>query len=443
MKENRKHSPSMLSLEKIERSVGIEEYATKTSGIGGKIKQSEEDFFVEEILDSGLKEDGNYLIIKVTKKNWDTMNFVRILSNTLHISRKTIGYAGTKDKRALTVQYFSIPIKRKDVAEKIQKIRIKDAEIQIAGYADRPLKLGDLIGNKFRIMVTSVSNPENLFRIAEEFKEKGIPNFFGIQRFGTLRFITHEVGKLIIQRRYKDAFWVYVAKPSDIEDKEVREIRKSIWVERDPKSALRELPKYLIYERNLLQKLREGKSEIQALLSLPKNLKLMFIHAYQSYLFNKLISERIREYGSLKILEKGDYADFITEKRTYRVNSEEFVKITDRNFSRSRFLLQNGYALLSFPLVGYKTELSGWAGEKLKEILEHEGIEIDDFKGEYPEFSSKGSYRPAEIPFDFDRFFAEIKDTSILFHFFLPKGCFATSLLRELMKSDYAYFLEK
>ena len=430
-------------METIERAVGIEEYIASSPGIGGKIKESEDDFLVEEILDADLRDNGTYLIVKVKKKNWDTMNFARILSNYLHISRNAIGYAGTKDKRAITIQYFSIPMKSNDIMDKIRNARIKDAHIEIAGYMNRKIKLGDLLGNKFRIVVRSPSQPENLQRILDELEIKGIPNFFGIQRFGTLRFITHEVGRLILRKNYSEAFWVYVAMPSELEDEEIRKIREDLWNERNPKMGLRELPKYLIYERNLLQKLREGKSELQALISLPKNLKLMFIHAYQSYIFNRILSERIREYGTLKTLEKGDYADFLKRKKGYSINSGDFVEIGDTNFRRVKFLAENRYAFLALPVPGYETKFEGWSGEKLKEILEMEGLNLDSFRGEYPEFSSRGSFRTAEVPFDFESFMTEYHNELLVFSFFLPKGCFATSFLREVMKSDYSYFLKK
>ncbi len=443
MRKSKKLSLSTLSLEMIERSAGIEEYISSAPGIGGKIKEIEDDFLVEEILDVNLEESGTHLVVRVTKKNWDTMNFARVLSSYLHISRNAIGYAGTKDKKAISVQYFSIPMKNENIPSRIQNARIKDAEIEVAGYLNRKIKLGDLLGNRFRIAVRSVSRPESLQKTLYELESKGIPNFFGIQRFGTLRFITHEVGKLILMRNYSEAFWVYVAKPSELEDDEIRKVREDMWHERDPKIGLRELPKYLIYERNLLQKLREGKSELQALISLPKNLKLMFIHAYQSYVFNRILSERIREFGTLKILEKGDYADFLKRKKGYSVNSGDFVEINENNFRRVNYLIENKYAFLALPVPGYETKLKGWSGEKLREVLEMEGLNLENFRGEHPEFSSRGSFRTAEIPFDFENFLIESYDNSILFNFFLPKGCFATSFLREIMKSDYSYFLQK
>ena len=422
----------------IEERVGIEGYISKTPGIGGRIKESAEDFYVEEIIDlEKFKEkEGRNLLIKVKKKNWETLNFARVLSNVLGISQKRVGYSGTKDKNAVSVQYFMIYNADEKIAEKLREVRLKDAEIEVVCFTSKNLELGDLVGNFFRVRVSDAENGERVEKITEELKEKGIPNFFGIQRFGSLRLITHEVGKLIIQGKYEEAFWVYVAKPFEGEREDVRKIREILWKERDAKFGLRELPKYLRYERLLLQKLREGKNELEALLSLPKNLKLMFIHAYQSYLFNRLLSERIREFGNLKEIERDDFVDFVNFRKGYKVYSEDFSILTDFNSPRISFLKEKGCAILALPLPGYETKLVGWSGEKLKEILEEEGIDLESFKSPYPEFSSKGSLRVAEIPFDFERF----SYSEGVFEFFLPKGCYATVFLREYMKSEQIGF---
>ncbi|MBE8539166.1 tRNA pseudouridine(13) synthase TruD [Geoglobus acetivorans] len=436
-------SRSTLSLERIEELAGIRGYITSLPGIGGKIKEREENFEVREIINIKTGESGRYLIIKVRKKNWDTLNFVRVLSNILHISRKRIEFAGTKDKKALTVQYFSISKPDEKIVERLSGLKIKDAEVEVVGFSDRPVKLGDLTGNEFRIVIDDVDNTSRIDEIKEELQSKGIPNFFGLQRFGTMRLITHEVGRHIIRREYEAAFWTYVAKPSDLEDDDLRKIREDLWNERDPATGIRELPKFLVYERSLLQKLIETGSELKALLSLPKNLKLMFVHAYQSYLFNHLLSSRIEEFGSLRDVGDGDWADYRKNENGFVLNREEFSRVMEFNIRRVSFLLQNGFAFLSLPLPGYETQPEGWCGEKLAELLEKEGVGLEDFRGDYPEFSSRGSYRVAEIPFDFENLKIDIGESKLIFEFFLPKGCFATSFLREFMKSEYPYFLQK
>ena len=426
-----------------ELRVGIQTFITSTPGINGTIKVEPSDFQVEEVTDLKLAENGRYIVIRVRKFNWDTLNFVRILSNALGISQKRIGFAGTKDKKAETIQYFTIyagknPDDVQSIEEKLKKVRIRDSQIEVLGRSNSHLQLGDLIGNNFRIKIRDVGDGELLSIIqatTEELAEKGIPNFFGLQRFGTIRYITHQVGKLILLGDFEEALWTYIARPFEGERDEVRQIREELWESRDVKFGLRELPKYLRYERLMLQKLREGKNEEEALLSLPKNLKMMFIHAYQSYLFNRLLSLRIQEFGTLRHVEQGDFVDFFMKVQEYLVNREDYTEVSEFNLRRVRFLMAHRRAFLCLPLPGYETKLIGWSGEKLREILEEEGIDLNNFKSEHDEFSSRGSYRCAEIPFDFNRFSFSLNAGVLEFSFFLPKGCYATVFLREFVKT--------
>ena len=430
-----------------EEKVGIEEYITKTPGIGGKIKSDPSFFKVTEVIDlPEFHEDGSYLIILVEKTNWDTINFARVLSNRLGISQKRIEYSGTKDKRAKTLQFYSIKRVDDGMIQRLKELSIKDAEIKVLGKTRRGLKLGDLLGNFFEIRITEIDGgEEEISSTVEELKGKGTPNFFGLQRFGTIRYITHEVGLHLLRREYEEAFWTYVAKPFELENEEVREVREELWETRDAKFGLRELPSYLRYERNLLQKLQEGLNEEKALLTLPKNLKLMFVHAYQSWIFNRTLSARIREFGSLREFETTDYVDFISIRKVEHGTQELFVPLlknepvkTSLNERRVAFLISKGRSLLVLPLPGYDTKLDmeNWAIRKEMEFLEADGISVEDFKHEYKEFSSSGGFRSAEIPFDFSNLEFEC-DTNgnAYFSFFLPKGCYATVFLREFMKS--------
>ncbi|WP_457549161.1 tRNA pseudouridine(13) synthase TruD [Archaeoglobus sp.] len=416
----------------MEDVVGIRTYITSHEGINGIFKESPEDFYVEEVADLKFG-DGDWVVLKVKKVNWDTLNFVRVLSNRLRISQKRISYAGTKDKRAVSVQNFALKIKSEDELERLRNLSIKDAEIEIVGRTNRPIQLGDLKGNVFKVVVRKAKNVENIPLIESELRAKGTPNFFGLQRFGSIRFVTHEVGKFILKRDYETAFWIYVAKPFEGESEEARRVREILWNTRDIKFGLKELPKYLRYERTLLQKLREGKSEKDALLSLPENLKMMFVHAYQSYVFNNVLSDRIEEFGSLKVVERGDWVDFVNLNDHYTFR-EDFVNVHGLNFRRVKFLIDRRLCALAIPLPGYETVLGDdWTSERIRFYLERDGIDLKDFKHEYKEFSSKGSFRVADILIEHTNFKYEIKG-DVTFNFYLPKGCYATILLREFVK---------
>src|SRR5207245_349497 len=134
----------------MERDVGIEGYLTSTPGVGGTTKASADDFIVEEVSSPPPKSaDGPYAIATIRVRNWETNRLVREFARTLHISRRRIGFGGTKDKRALTTQLFSfenVPV------ETLSALRMKDVEVLDAYPSDRPLEIGELIGNRFRVL---------------------------------------------------------------------------------------------------------------------------------------------------------------------------------------------------------------------------------------------------------------------------------------------------
>ena len=138
-----------------EENIGIETFFTKELGIGGKLRSLPEDFIVKEIfLYPNRKENGLFTIAEISSRNWETNNLVREMSKRLHISRRRISFAGTKDKRACSTQlmsFYNIP------EEKLSHIKIKDMTMENIYSSDRPIKIGDLYGNKFEITVRSIN----------------------------------------------------------------------------------------------------------------------------------------------------------------------------------------------------------------------------------------------------------------------------------------------
>src|SRR6266705_4809304 len=126
----------------MERDVGIEGYLTSTPGVGGILKASAEDFVVEEVSSPPPPSaEGRYAIATVRVRNWETNRLVRQLARGLHVSRRRIGFAGTKDKRALTTQLFSF----ENVSpEAVKALRMKDVEVLDLSRSDRSLEIGDL-----------------------------------------------------------------------------------------------------------------------------------------------------------------------------------------------------------------------------------------------------------------------------------------------------------
>ncbi|HUL39836.1 MAG TPA: tRNA pseudouridine(13) synthase TruD, partial [Methanomassiliicoccales archaeon] len=199
-----------------EARLGLEVFFTDTPGIKGRLKREVEDFVVEEISRHPPEDpSGRYTIAKVTSTNWETNRLVRQMARQLGISRNRISFAGTKDKRAITSQLmcFEAPL------QEVLGLRIHQVDVVDAYRSRKKLTIGDLIGNSFRIVVrdcafegadlgsATASTIQRLEALG------GFPNFFGVQRFGSLRPITHIVGRHIVRGEFEQACMAYAASP--------------------------------------------------------------------------------------------------------------------------------------------------------------------------------------------------------------------------------------
>jgi len=266
----------------------------------------------------------------------------------------------------------------------------------------------------------------------------GVPNYFGQQRFGSKRPISHEVGLAIVREDWEMAVMTYVGNPSEREPPETREARAFAAETRDWTAALDEFPGYLGYERSMLHRLAAGADEPAdfraALEELPTNLQQLFVNAAQSYVFNRILSKRLERGLPFDRPVTGDVACFADSDapegfalpnpdRTQRVTAERVDSVT-RHCERGR-------AFVTAPLVGTETELGeGEPGDIEREVLAEVGVDPVDF--DLPgEFDSEGTRRAilARTDLRIDRDQLELS-------FALPRGSYATVLLREFTKVD-------
>lgn len=158
-------------------------YSLAHASIDFRFKQSPRDFVVEEIPLYEFSGTGEHLVLFIRKKNLSTNELVGILSRFLGIKNKEIGYAGLKDKHALTKQYISVHKKHEDALKNFDHENIK---ILSMTYHENKLRIGHLKGNRFYIRLKKV-NPTSATKIDEALKNiesNGMPNYFGYQRFG-------------------------------------------------------------------------------------------------------------------------------------------------------------------------------------------------------------------------------------------------------------------
>ncbi|MFB6120386.1 MAG: tRNA pseudouridine(13) synthase TruD [Halobacteriaceae archaeon] len=424
----------------LERAVGIETRVTDHPGTGGRLRDRHADFRVREIeafdaepLDTDPG-DYPYLVVRATLRGWDTNAFVRALSNAMGISRQRVDWAGTKDRNAVTTQLFTV---QGAAPEDIP--RLDRADVEAIGRAGRAIEFGDLAGNDFEIVVRDADAPENAAGVTADLRafgggEAGVPNWFGQQRFGSKRPVTHEVGLAIVAGDWERAVMTYVGNPAEHEPESTREARTFVEETRDWQAALDRFPSRLGHERSMLHALAAGGSFRDALDELPWNLQRLFVNAAQSYAFNRMVSERLARGLPFDRPVAGDVVCFSTQEggltvpdpdRTQRVGADRVETVT-RHCERGR-------AFVTMPLVGTETELAeGDQGDIEREVLDEVGIEPGDFDLPDP-YDSTGTRRAALVRTALD---AARDGDSLTFDFALPKGSYATALLREYLQGS-------
>jgi tRNA pseudouridine13 synthase len=329
-----------------------------------KIKELPEDFVVKEIPDKTFnKVNGKYLIYKLIKKNRNTEDCIQFIAKKLKLPRKFFGFAGTKDKHAITEQYISI-FNIQNIKNKI--LEIKDFEnfsLEFFGFLDNPLSLGDLKGNYFEITIRNISQEISIIN------PKFIVNYFDEQRFSELN---KEIGKAIIKKDFNNAVQL-LKQQNQVNDELLKTFNN------DPIKILRHIPK--------------------------KTLNL-FIHAYQSFLFNEVCKEIIKQQN---------------------INHKE----ADYCLGKLFFLI-NDYKNFKIPLIGFGSEINSHQ-EIIFSILAKEKITQRDFIiKSIPELSSFGAERDFIARVDNFNYSFDKENKLLKLMFELQKGAYATIVLKKI-----------
>jgi len=460
----------------VEEAVGMEYYVSDGDGVGGHLRREPAAFGVRELEAFDVEpidaKQGAYphVVFRATLSGWDTNDFAGVLSDSLGISRERVSWAGTKDKHAKTIQLFSVA--KVDPAD-LEAIDLSDVEIEVLGRSGRPILFGDLAGNAFEIEISDPDAPGNLDVVLDELAAFagsasgdaddadattiGVPNYFGQQRFGSQRPVTHEVGLAIARGDWKDAVLAYVGNPHEREREDTREARA--YVERelrrnsdgraaeprdeteDWQGALDRLPKRLGYERSMCHRLAEnGADEPEdfrdALEAVPTNLQQLFVNAAQSYAFNRILSARLERGLPFDEPIAGDvvcFADSDAPDGLELPDTDRIQRVTAENVGTVRRHCERGRAFVTAPLLGTESELAdGEPGEIERAVFADLGISPANF--DLPgEFHSEGTRRAILLPTDIS-----VERDPLTLSFALPKGSYATVVLREITKSDPA-----
>ncbi|HEX9262320.1 MAG TPA: tRNA pseudouridine(13) synthase TruD, partial [Candidatus Bathyarchaeia archaeon] len=297
-----------------------------------------------------------------------------------------------------------------------------------------------LLGNKFAITISKLQLATQTVKgaITETLQQLealgGIPNFFGHQRFGTTRPITHLVGKAVVNGDFKEASMLFLAKPSQHEHPESKQAREELQATFDFEKALQGFPKQLRFERLMLRHLAKDPCDfLGAFQQLPFKLQMLFVQAYQSYLFNRFLSNRIIKGLSLNAAEEGDYV--VNVDRAGLPVSKSGKLATESGLSEINAMVNAGRLRVSLPLIGFRQKVSQGVMGKIEErILKSEGVAPERFRiASIPRISGSGELRTVISPIRNFTLRAFEEDKAEL-SFRLFRGSYATMLLREIMK---------
>jgi len=448
-----------LSKRETEKIVGIEVFSSSGyEGIQAIIKKRYKDFIVREITPSGrvleIKEDydptyfsegnkDNYTLFNLIKVNKDTFEAIRLISKALGIPPKSIGYAGLKDKRSISVQMASI---RGNYVEKLKNLKLDDIFIRNIFPSKNSVKLGYNWGNQFVITLRNIKHmPDQMNKIEKlltYLRNHGFPNYYGLQRFGTFRPNSHIIGRYILESQFKKAFEEFVIKDYSTELPQSQKIRAELAKTGDLYKALNSFPTSLGYERTMIKYLLDNPGDYEgAIFHLPKSLIKLLISSFQSFLFNKMVSLRVYKGNSLHNPVKGDVFSILDEengnitqiKHTYGGFYDEYLQEA-RKLNRAKIIA---------PLIGYNTDTDEFPYMKtlFLEIIKKNRISLNLFKNKLLEmYDFKGSFRPIIakpvglkiLEYSSDNLFPNRYKMKI--EFSLQKGSYATLLLREIVK---------
>jgi tRNA pseudouridine13 synthase len=398
-------------------------------GVGGVIKTRPEDFFVEELPLYPPSGSGTHVYAQIEKKGIGTREALDRLARALNVSRRELGLAGLKDAQAVARQWISV---EHVTPEQFAAVSVPDIRILQATRHTNKLKPGHLAGNRFVVRLRRLALPlPRAAEIAEEgtaiLSRRGVPNYFGPQRFGNHQD-NHLLGKAVAQNDV-DAFTdLLLGHPSEELDSPPAFQARTLYEQGRYQEAAKLWPGHFVDQRRSLRILAGAKGgKKRVYYTIDKHLKGLFISAYQSHLFNRVLAARMPQIDRLLL---GDMAYLHVNGACFRVEQPQVEQPRCDRFEISP----------TGPLLGGRTtKLTGPAGDIENPILDAEDLDEQDFR-QMKHLGARGGRRPLRF---------QPRDTSVTsgqddlgpyleFRFELDAGCYATTLIAEITKDRSA-----
>jgi tRNA pseudouridine13 synthase len=392
-------------------------------GIGGTIKNRAEDFFVQEVPLYEPSGAGEHVYAEIQKINLTTFEAVNRIAAALRMPSRDIGFAGLKDAKAVSRQVISIV---GTTEQAVMNLRVPDVTVNWAIRHENKLRLGHLAGNRFAIKIRDVSPTDviKLRPVLDDIRQRGMPNYFGEQRFGR-RNDNDRLGAALIRGDNKEVLHVLLGSPDPAsDDAESLEARAAFDAGDFPK-AMRLFPRRSGMERRILARFAKERRPGAAVRMIDEKLRRLWVSALQSKMFNEVVARRI---DTLNQLMDGDLAYKHENGACFRVESAATEQPRADAFEVSA----------TGPLIGYR--MTTPEGEPLRveqEVLAASGLTPEAFR-QAGKHKVKGARRPLRVQPQDVQLEGGVDDHGgfITVAFTLPAGSFATVLLRELMKSE-------
>ena len=404
-------------------------------GIGGVLKQKVEDFVVEEVPLYEPQGVGTHCYFKIEKRGVSTMDAARIVARALGRKTFDIGYAGLKDTRAITRQWFS--------AEHEETARITGMElppglkvVAVTRHKNK-IKMGHLAGNRFIIRVrneewtrigASLDEPRKRAQdILAALAKSGVPNFFGPQRFG-MRKDNHLLGLALLTENHQEFVNRFLGDPDPTVDHGQVLQARQMFKNGNLEEAIKNWPGHLANERRALIALAKGnKNPKRAVFAVDLKLKELLVSALQSYLFNKVLERRLPKMTTIL---PGDLCWKHDNGAVFKIGENPDDAMKEQPRADAHEISPSG------PMFGWKmTEASSIVKVMEDTVLQEFSLKPEAFGGSFGSHGARRSLRffPTNVEIGTS---GDDRGPYLQMAFTLPSGSYATVVLGEIMKTD-------
>lgn len=406
-------------------------YATPDlAPVGGVIKQRPEDFLVDEIPLYQPAGAGEHIYLLIQKRLMSTMDMVNVVARHFKVSRGAVGYAGLKDKHAITRQVVSVhvPGKKLDDFPMLQHDQLSVLWTDMHANKLRP---GHLKGNRFSIRIRNVKPTDVVIanKVLQRLVSTGVPNRVGEQRFGMLEN-NHLVGRHMIAGDY-DAAVRELLGPNQRFPQYNTDARR-LFLEGRFKEAIQLYPPGARTEMIVLNALSKGNRPKYAMMALDEPVLRYYLSAFQSAVFNAVLDDRL-ERGEFSKLVPGDVAVKHANGAAFAITDEIASDPTTPQRLATFEISPSG------PMWGGgMLRAQGEVGTRELAALAPYAITEDRLTAfdMHSRGALDGKRRPLRVPLTDPEVEGGVDEHGpyIRCAFELPRGSFATVVLREIMK---------